>query len=521
MNPDDPKPSCRDPFEDALNAVVSGEADAKDMTILNETLRIDPQAREKYIRTMAFEGMLSSEFAPVSERLPEPARNRWAFPLSIAATAILAAGLAWMWQSNGNTTLADAEEVDEPAATHAVLSLLEEARGRFGGGPLSAGQRLSGGMLDLESGLAEITFDNGAEVTLEGPARFLLESGNRSRLDIGSASAVVPDEARGFVIHTPTSYIRDLGNAVSVEVREDQETDLHVLEGEVEVLPTGSQAAKSPRRIRQSESLRLSGSEVKPIQFKADRKNIVRPKQPAPVTNSIHWSFDSWNGNSTADETRSRSFRTIADHKPSPPDLTGGPFGQALRFRGNAAFAKSDFTIPKPNNPETLAFWLRVPVNADAKEPNHGILSWSPDRSGPKWRVTWNREDMQGNIGAPKVEYGDGFLTASSDLRDGEWHHLAIVILGGPKTGVASHVRIYLDGRLEALSGRRQQRVKTPDPSAEPVPLTLGRCPGKRRDKEELYFEGELDELHVFEGALLPRQIVRLMKRNNLEVPSK
>jgi hypothetical protein len=27
-------------------------------------------------------------------------------------------------------------------------------------------------------------------------------------------------------------------------------------------------------------------------------------------------------------------------------------------------------------------------------------------------------------------------------------------------------------------------------------------------------FEGDLDELHVFEGALLPNQIVRLMKRN-------
>lgn len=521
MNPENPEPVCRDPFDDALAAILNGEADEKDRMILNETLRIDPEARRAYIQTMAFEGMLASEFAPITESIPEPKRHRWVFPLSIAATAIFAAGLAWMWHPNGNPALADTEEGDEPAATHAVISLLDEARGRFAGSTLTAGQRLSDGMLDLESGLAEITFDNGAEVTLEGPARFQLESGNRSRLDRGSASAVVPEEARGFVIHTPTSYIRDLGNAVSVEVRDDQETDLHVLEGEVEVVPTGKQAAKSPRRIRQSESVRLSGIDVKPIQFKADRKNIARPKSSAAVSASAHWTFDAWKGNSTADETRAQLIKSVSDHKPSPPDLTTGPFGQALRFRGDGVFAKSDFALSKPNSPKTLACWVRVPVNADARAANHGILTWGADRSGPKWQVTWNRQDMQGNIGAPKVEYGDGYVTGSSDLRDGEWHHLAIVIFSGPKTGVASHVRIYLDGKLEAPTGKRQQRVKATGPSAEPLPLMLGRCLGKRREKEELSFEGELDELHVFEGALLPRQIVRLMKRNTLEIPSK
>lgn len=519
MNPDDAKPSCRDPFDDALNAVLNGEADAKDVAILNDTLRVDPEARRAYIRAMAFEGMLASEFAPIETELPAPKPRSWRFSLSIAATAILAAGLAWTWHSNQNTALADAGEADEPAATHAVISLLDEARGRFAGSALTAGQRLSGGMLDLESGLAEITFDNGAEVTLEGPARFQLESSNRSRLDRGSASAVVPEEARGFVIHTPTSYIRDLGNAVSVEVRDDQETDLHVLEGEVEVVPTGKQAAMSPRRIRQSESVRLSGNDVKPIQFKAERKNIARPRPPAPAAGSIHWSFDTWKGNSTTDDTRTRLIRTVSDHKPSPPDLSAGPFGQALRFHGDGAFAKS-YAVPS-NGPKTLACWIRIPIDADSKRANHGILTWSADRSGPKWRVTWNRLEMHGNIGAPKVEYGDGFLTGASDLRDGEWHHLAIVILGGPKAGVASHVRIYLDGRLEAPTGRRQQRVKTAASSAEPPPILLGRCPGGRGEKQELFFEGDLDELHVFEGALLPRQIVRLMKRNTLVPPSK
>ena len=516
MNPDDPKPSCRDPFDDALDALLSGEADARTMVILNETLRIDPEARAKYIRAMAFEGMLAAEFAPTEEAAPEPKIRRLVFPLSIAATAILAAGLAWMWHPDKDS-VATADESDEQEVTHAVISLLDDARGRFGGNALSAGQRLTDGLLDLESGLAEITFDNGAEVTLEGPARFLLESGNRSRLDIGSASAVIPEQARGFVIHTPTSYIKDLGNAVSVDVRSDQETDLHVLEGEVEVVPTGKQAAKSPRKIRQSESLRLSGREVETIRFKPDRKIIPLPKAPVPAPTSVHWSFDSWNGASTLDDSRSHAFKLTGDRKPASPGLTDGPFGQALRFSGDAVFARSGFAPSPTNSPKTLACWVRVPINPAM---NQSILAWGAERTGPKWQLTWNQQAVHGNLGAPKVEFGEGYLTGTSDLRDGEWHHLAIVILGGPRIGVASHVRIYLDGKLEAPSGKRQQRIKPGNPASESLPLTLGRSVIKRRDKVDSFFEGDLDELHVFNGPLLPRQIVRLMKRNSLAAPT-
>jgi hypothetical protein len=515
MNPDDSKPSCRDPFDDALNAVLNGEADAKDVAILNDTLRVDPQARRAYIRAMAFEGMLASEFAPMEAELPAPKPRRWKFPLSIAATAILAAGLAWMWFPNRDNGVTDRDDGDDQDVTHAVISLLDEARGRFGGGPLSAGQRLSDGLLDLESGLAEITFDNGAEVTLEGPAKFLLESGNRSRLDIGNASAVVPEQARGFVIHTPTSYIRDLGNAVSVEVRDDQQTDLHVLEGEVEVVPTGMQARKAPRVVRQMESVRLSGRDVKAIQFKPDRKSISKPKAPPPVPASVHWSFDSWSGPSAMDDSRSHGFRLIRDRKPVPPGLTDGPFGRALRLSGDGVFGRSDFAPSPPNKPRTLACWVRLPINAASSE---AILAWG---AGPKWQVTWNRQAAHGNMGAPKIEFGEGYLTGSSDLRDGDWHHLAIVLLGGPKSGVASHARIYLDGRLEAPSGRRQQRIKVGNTTSEAQPLTLGRGFVKRGEINESSFEGDLDELHVFEGALLPRQIVRLMKRNSLANPAR
>ena len=241
MNDQPPSDACRDPFEHTLEALISGDASAHDHTILNDTLRCDPEARRIYIRTMAFEAMLAREFAAPEEALAPVRRKRWPTVLAVAATIMLAAILAWRVQPSPEipTGTADVLMDADIVITHAVITSLDNASGRFDGKALSQGLRLPEGMFELDQGYAEITFDTGAEVTLQGPARLQLESENRTRLASGRASANIPEQARGFIIHTPTSYIRDLGTALAVEVRDDMETDLHVLEGEVEVAATG------------------------------------------------------------------------------------------------------------------------------------------------------------------------------------------------------------------------------------------------------------------------------------------
>jgi hypothetical protein len=93
-----------------------------------------------------------------------------------------------------------------------------------------------------------------------------------------------------------------------------------------------------------------------------------------------------------------------------------------------------------------------------------------------------------------------------------------VVYLGGTGPDVSTHVRIYLDGRLEPLSGRLQQEIRTNTRSENARPLAVGRYLGQWKNHDPFYFDGDLDELHVFEGALLPRQIVRLMKQNSARV---
>lgn len=518
MSPPPPPGTCRDPFDDLLEAVLSGDASPRERAVFNDTLRMDPEARRSYIRAVAFEAMLAREFAPLGETTAavRPAR-RWWMPAAIAATILLAATLAWRWQPDTAVpqSLADSLVDGEAEITHAVITSLDDASGRLGEAPLAQGLRLTSGTLELTSGIAEITFDTGAEVTLEGPARLQVISENKARLTTGRASAVVPEPARGFVILTPSSYIRDLGTAFAVEVREDRETDLHVIEGEVEVSTADRKASNPSRILRQREAVRLGNGTMRPINFRADTPGERRKKHTRSLPPSVHWSLDTWDANATADATRGHLLKLQQKKASTLPETLAGPFGQALHFDGNGTFASSDYPGVAGSQARTVACWLRIQPDPGRPQPN-GIISWGVKRSHEKWQLAWNHAQSQGTVGAPRVEFGDGFAIGSTDLRDGRWHHLAVVYLGGPGANVATHVRIYVDGHLEAITGRHQRRIDTNSVSGIARPLTMGRYLGPAPDRAALFFEGDLDEIHVFEGALLPGQISRLMKRNEL-----
>ena len=96
------------------------------------------------------------------------------------------------------------------------------------------GEQLKNGRnLKLKSGLAQLTFESGAKLILQGPAEFLVRSDMQGTLGIGKLSAVVPQQAHGFTVQTPSAEIVDLGTEFGIEVDEGNRTEVHVFEGEV------------------------------------------------------------------------------------------------------------------------------------------------------------------------------------------------------------------------------------------------------------------------------------------------
>ncbi|QDU88543.1 FecR protein [Pirellulimonas nuda] len=91
----------------------------------------------------------------------------------------------------------------------------------------------AGRQLKIDSGLAQLTFESGAQLILQGPVKFELRSDMEADLGRGKLAAVVPQQAHGFSVRTPTAEIVDLGTEFGLEVDETGATDVHVFQGEV------------------------------------------------------------------------------------------------------------------------------------------------------------------------------------------------------------------------------------------------------------------------------------------------
>ncbi|AQT68058.1 FecR protein [Anaerohalosphaera lusitana] len=105
--------------------------------------------------------------------------------------------------------------------------------------------------LQLNEGLARITFMGGADIVLEGPAVIEPVSQDKLILSSGKLAAHVDRQAVGFSVETPAGKILDLGTEFGVEVSESGGTAVGVFQGEVALFP--SQADKI--NINSSEAL--------------------------------------------------------------------------------------------------------------------------------------------------------------------------------------------------------------------------------------------------------------------------
>ena len=101
------------------------------------------------------------------------------------------------------------------------------------GSTLRLGERIN-----LDEGVAEITYDTGAKVWIHGPATYVLSGPNRGWLEKGKLSANIPPEAIDFVVDTPVEKITDKGTEFEVQLRKDESSgetiaDVEVIKGRV------------------------------------------------------------------------------------------------------------------------------------------------------------------------------------------------------------------------------------------------------------------------------------------------
>ena len=154
---------------------------------------------------------------------------------------------------------------------------------------LPTGSRLpQGETVRIQKGDVQIRFGCGAEVTLHGPAVFHVKSALLGKLDYGSLEARVPPQAVGFLIDTPASRVIDLGTEFGLSVTPKGDTNIEVLNGEVEAEPRRPRltVTETPRhKLFEGDSLFLKPPLTKSIRVGfedpdcLDLFDMVRPDQ--------------------------------------------------------------------------------------------------------------------------------------------------------------------------------------------------------------------------------------------------
>ncbi|MCB1230712.1 MAG: FecR domain-containing protein [Verrucomicrobiae bacterium] len=375
------------------------------------------------------------------------------------------------------------------------------------------------GRLTLKSGVAEVTFNSGARVFLQGPAVFEVERPNRAFLESGRLTAEVPKPATGFVINTPRVNVVDLGTRFGLSVEKSGDTEVHVMQGVVEVSRLTGNAV--PMVVEEGLAVRADSrtrSELQVIDYAGDEFELTvrKPLESTGPPRFLRYDFDESGGSEIEESGRGieggpffASLFPDAD-QPVRPKRSVGRSGGGLVFTPGERFDSPLLAGFNGDDPLSVALWVRVPPRPERADANSMMsLISHPETTGTgtdpelvRWRMSWNADPSEGTAGALKVANNGNaaYVTGSTDLRDGRWHHVAFRFIGGPSADIGTHLQLYVDGQLEDVSGYRGGAV-----SGGPIhQLQLGGATGAPS------FDGAIDEVHAFPEAVPPGVLQQL-----------
>jgi hypothetical protein len=240
----------------------------------------------------------------------------------------------------------------------------------------------------------------------------------------------------------------------------------------------------------------------------------------------VHWSFDEPRG-------AAAGHGALAAAEGAPMRLLGtseagesssrseGRRERALRFDGQR-YASAPVPGVSGAMPRSVAFWVKVPP--DAQPLDTWMVAWGtqlPKLGRRPVHIGWNRRPAEGALGALRTDFGGGHAIGTTNLRDGNWHHVVVVFAPGEDPDSPVQVKQYVDGRLESstiVRGTLSAREGTGDAAIADTVWLGYRLTGNRQEGRR--FLGELDELFIIDRAIQPYEVVALMNDNGLPDPT-
>lgn len=500
--------------EELLAKVLSGEADPAEVARFLEAAEKDDALRQRFVELAELDGMLGvaleDEFSrerrhlQIMQAVGESERDefvvgvetrlkqrRWAVRFGSIAAVLALAFTGWLVFGK-----------DQAVATVARLETVTWGDGA----PIQTGKGITKGhRLRFASGLVELQVGARGRMVVEGPADLEFTAPDRSVLRRGRVVMRVTPAGHGYRMETPQGAVVDLGTEFGVAVGDDGKVETHVLEGEVEAYPNGGGMVL----LKRDDALSFSNGGER---IKADGGEFYTSLPPVRGSKSqaIHWSFDDPSDPGDLELKRMNDSRL--------PEYVDGRFGKAMSFDGKGAYAESPFKGIGGGQSRTVSFWVKVPKDFSLRE-GFAVMSWgrfAAEKPGEVWQIAINPTLEQGPAGRLRVGTHEGQVVGSTDLRDDQWHHVAVVLYGGSQPDVGTHVLVYLDGSLEPISRRALQEIRTEVEKAKHGvwlgrDITYGENTVKRVGG---FFRGEVDEAYIFDSALT-REDIRALREHN------
>jgi hypothetical protein len=521
-------------LHELCNALADGTITEAQQRRLSDLLR-NEEARQLYVRSMALSASLFQYAGEMMAEAPDARSHHprriirpgawWAIPFAAAAMLMLA-----FWLGSNRSTKTGTGNSSEVESEEMVARLSGEKDCRWAGPSIALGDELrSGQQLDLVAGAAEITFDSGAQIVVEAPASMEVASAWNATLRRGTLKATVPAQATGFRVANAAVEVVDLGTEFSMIADENGGTEVFVLKGAVETTSQdGSQANRKRVVLREKQARRFARSGVSDVANReeklmrlARRLTFERIKKPFGYA---HWDFDAVKGGvlpAQAAGLPAGNYEMMLKHgTPLAALQTAGRWGSALNLDGNTALEAS-FPELSAHPSRTIAFWTRIPPESELSEAGPAVAWLFAGKEARLFRIGWNRNPALGAFGVLDARMGRRTVVGMTPLRDGQWHHVAVVITPNRKNELAMQIREYTDGRLEGVGARAGGKRRGNEARKEIETLDIATnilAIGGTSPSSE-HFHGDLDELYICDRALAPREIAYLMQTNQAVIP--
>jgi hypothetical protein len=508
-------------FERLLSQLFEGSLDASEIRALSAIVESNRELRRRYLEHCQMHAMLRSEHGLLTagtevksiEGAKFSRQSRWqnVLTLAIAASIIAAVSTIW-WRVDRRDVL--------PHRGREVALVGKTVGGTFAYGPNgeaspAEGTKMRQGFYELRNGLVEIEYPSGAVLVVQAPAMFELVDDECIRLEDGRLAAHVPEAAIGFRIDSPGATVIDLGTDFAVHAVRDQESEVHVFQGEVLVDLRGEKGrASDPLRLVTGEATRVDYFTGMPSGIDLDTQQFVRSlREPESAYADVVVALDpvvyyrmepSGDGTRLLDSSPNRADAIIHLGRATSPVWTVGKVGAALQLGGTA---QQTFAFA-PSYPQTDGDTLTV-------------AAWVYARSRPRWASiakNWAGGDYDRGQFHFGLNFDGGELEAHIVDSSGEeiavldsvplplhrWHHVAFVADG-------RMLRLYRNGQeIDAKPYNRLHR--DPRITALAVGTKLNLAGDAPEEKDYNMWDGRLDEVAIFNDALTPDQIQSLWR---------